>query len=81
MWNVSNDTFSLSIPEGLDTITMTLRQDATGQTEPITGTFTPLSHCDLSWIDGVVCSSVYRRWNSVTPNSASHPKIVRGSQG
>ena len=42
-WNVSNNTFSLSIPEGLITITITLQQDSTGQTEPITGTFTPLS--------------------------------------
>ena len=44
IWNVSNDTFSLSIPEGLLTITITLQQDASGQTEPITGTFTPLSN-------------------------------------
>ncbi len=43
-WNVSNDTFSLSISEGLVTITVTLQQDSTGQTEPITGTFTPLSN-------------------------------------
>ena len=43
IWNVSNDTFSLSIPEGLLTITITLQQDSSGQTEPITGTFTPLS--------------------------------------
>ena len=43
IWNVSNDTFSLSIPEGLVTITVTLQQDASGQTEPITGTFTPLA--------------------------------------
>ncbi len=42
-WNVSNDTFSLSIPQGLITITVTLQQDASGQTEPITGTFTPLA--------------------------------------
>ena len=27
VWNVSNDTFSLSIPEGLITITITLQQD------------------------------------------------------
>lgn len=44
IWNVSNDTFSLSIPEGLITITVTLQQDSSGQTEPITGTFTPLSN-------------------------------------
>ena len=44
LWNVSNDTFSLSIPEGLITITITLQQDSSGQTEPITGTFTPLSN-------------------------------------
>ena len=44
VWNVSNDTFSLSIPEGLVTITITLQQDSSGQTEPITGTFTPLSN-------------------------------------
>jgi hypothetical protein len=43
IWNVSNDTFSLSIPEGLITITVTLQQDSSGQTEPITGTFTPLA--------------------------------------
>jgi hypothetical protein len=43
IWNVSNDTFSLSIPEGLITITVTLQQDSSGQTEPITGAFTPLS--------------------------------------
>ena len=43
-WNVRNDTFSLSIPEGLVTITITLQQDSSGQTEPITGTFTPLSN-------------------------------------
>jgi hypothetical protein len=42
--NVSNDTFSLTIPEGLITITVTLQQDSTGQTEPISGTFTPFSH-------------------------------------
>jgi hypothetical protein len=45
-WNVSNDTFSFSIPEGLITITVTLQQDSSGQTEPITGTFTPLSNCE-----------------------------------
>ena len=44
VWNVSNDTFSLSIPQGLITITITLQQDSSGQTEPITGTFTPLSN-------------------------------------
>jgi hypothetical protein len=44
IWNVSNDTFSLSIPEGLVTITVTLQKDSSGQTEPITGTFTPLSN-------------------------------------
>jgi hypothetical protein len=44
IWNVSNDTFSLSIPEGLITITVTLQQDSSGQTEPITGTFAPLSN-------------------------------------
>lgn len=44
IWNVSNDTFALSITEGLITITVTLQKDASGQTEPITGTFTPLSY-------------------------------------
>jgi hypothetical protein len=44
IWNVSNDTFTLSITEGFVTITITLQQDASGQTEPITGTFTPLSN-------------------------------------
>ncbi len=44
IWNVSNDTFALSITEGLITITITLQQDSSGQTEPITGTFTPLSN-------------------------------------
>ena len=44
IWNVSNDTFSLNIPEGLVTITVTLQKDSSGQTEPITGTFTPLSN-------------------------------------
>src|SRR5215467_6022343 len=44
IWNVSNDTFSLSIPQGLITITVTLQQDSSGQTEPITGSFTPLSN-------------------------------------
>ena len=43
-WNVSNNTFSLSISEGLITITITLQQDSSGQTEPINGTFTPLSN-------------------------------------
>jgi hypothetical protein len=42
-WDVSNDSFSLSIPQGLITITITLQQDASGQPEPITGTFTPLA--------------------------------------
>jgi len=44
IWDVSNDTFSLSIQEGLVTITVTLQKDSSGQTEPITGTFTPLSN-------------------------------------
>jgi hypothetical protein len=44
IWNVSNNTFSLSIPEGLVTITITLQKDSTGQTKPITGTFTPLAN-------------------------------------
>src|SRR6516164_8874116 len=44
IWDVSNDTFSLSIPAGLITITVTLQKDSSGQTEPITGTFTPLSN-------------------------------------
>src|SRR5215467_7522761 len=43
IWDVSNDTFSLSIPAGLVTITVTLQQDSSGQPEPITGTFTPLA--------------------------------------
>jgi hypothetical protein len=43
IWDVSNDTFSLSIQEGLITIKVTLQQDSSGQTEPITGTFTPLA--------------------------------------
>ena len=43
IWDVSNDTFSLSIQEELITITVTLQQDSSGQTEPITGTFTPLA--------------------------------------
>jgi hypothetical protein len=48
IWNVSNDTFSLSITEGFITITITLQQDSAGQTEPITGTFTPLSNATSS---------------------------------
>jgi hypothetical protein len=43
IWNVSNDTFALSMTQGLITITITLQKDSSGQTEPITGTFTPLS--------------------------------------
>ena len=43
-WDVSNDTFSLSIPQGLITITVTLQKDSSGQTKPITGTFIPLSN-------------------------------------
>jgi hypothetical protein len=44
IWNVSNDTFSLSITKWLMTITITLQKDSAGQTVPITGTFTPLSN-------------------------------------
>ena len=43
-WDVSNNTFSLSIREGLITITVTLQKDSSGQTKPITGTFIPLSN-------------------------------------
>ena len=43
VWNVSNTTFSLSIPEGFITITVTLQMDAMGHPRPITGTFIPLS--------------------------------------
>ena len=46
------------------TTTMALQQDSTGQTESITGAFTPLSNCNLSWIDGVAYSTLYRCWNS-----------------